>query len=87
MRQSNGTSEMTDMTMTNQTGGTKSLAELNAIIAEATAQKAQMYDVELERLVREVEERCELLQVSPTQLVKMFRKGTRGRPRKPVNVT
>jgi hypothetical protein len=64
----------------------RSLAELNAIIAEATAQKARMYEAELERLVREVSERCEQLQMTPAQLWKELKKSKaprgRGRPRK-----
>ena len=46
-----------------------------------------MYDAELERLVREVEERCELLQVTTAQLWKELKKSKapRGRGRPPKN--
>ena len=62
--------------------GASTLAELDAIIAEASARKAAMYDEELARLIGEVEERCRLLGLTPRQLVGMFKKGRRGRPAK-----
>lgn len=60
----------------------KSVAELNALIAEATARKAEMFDAELMEMVRDVEARCEALNISPMQVVTLLRKGRRGRPRR-----
>ena len=68
------------MTALNGVADGRSLAELDAIIKEATAQKAQMYDAELERLVAETSARCEVLGITPAQLMKMFKR-PRGRPR------
>ena len=61
----------------------KTVAELNMLIEQATAQKAVLFDTELMRLVEEIEERCRVLGVSTGQLFTLLRKGKRGRPRKP----
>lgn len=63
-------------TSTNLTND-KTITELDQIIRQATEQKAALYDAELDRLLDEIEQRCEELALSLPALLAIAKKRRR----------
>jgi hypothetical protein len=67
----------TDMTTTKELETTTDLKELDAIIAAASQRKKEIYDAELQRLIDEIEQRCETLGITLQELLAIVRKHRR----------
>ena len=65
------------MTVSQDLTTDKSIAELDQIIQAATNRKAQLYDAELDRLVSEIEDKCETLSLTLPQLLAIYKKRKR----------
>lgn len=55
----------------------KTISELDAIIAAATQRKADLFDAELEGLIRDIERRCDVLGITPKEVFALWNKHRR----------
>ena len=55
----------------------KTISELDQIIQAATNRKAELYDTELDRLIDDIEHKCETLSLTLPQLLTIYKKRKR----------